>query len=74
MNSPIKSNASFRRHNGKHRKKHKSVRKLNVRLNSGAKKKNLKQCSVSVKNPSLWLLMSLLMLLQPEHGTANQSD
>lgn len=74
MNSPIKSNASFRRHNGKHRKKRKSVRRLNVRLNSGAKKKNLKRYFVSVKNPSLWLLMYLLMLLRLEHGTANQSD
>lgn len=72
MNSPIKSNANFRRHNGKHRKKRKSVRKLNEKLNSGAKKKNLKRCSVSVKNPSLWLLMSLLMLLRLELGTANQ--
>ena len=37
MNSPIKSNASFRRHNGKHKRKRDKKEKLNVKLNSGAK-------------------------------------
>ena len=69
-----KEQREFQEAQRKHRKKHKSVRKLNVRLNSGAKKKNLKRCSDSVKNPSLWLLMSLLMLPRLEHGTANQLD
>lgn len=36
------------------------------------KKKNLKLCSVSVKNLSLWHLMRLLKLRLPEHGTANR--